>query len=654
MKLFCPSCGAALEFRYDDSFVRVCPACRSAIVRSDRGIDSFGQFADLPPAGSGLSLGDSGRFQGSSFLLEGRASYRHVAGGTWEEWYLKLSDGRWAWLSQAAGEWVITFPSAAGDALPTYERLAPGAQVAVGGPPPRILTVGECNQAALIGAEGELPFTFTPGAQHRYADLSDGEGRFATLDYDEPGHDGAATLYLGRRVTLSGLGLVARVIDAPEQPSRAGRRLGCPHCGGSLTLRVPDKSLCVTCEYCGSLLDCEGDLAILSTQAERAPASPIALGAAATFEGTRYVVSGRLRREASYDEGSTFAWDEYLLYAPAAGYRWLSCARGHYTFMSPLPAGAVKDANANQVTCDGTRFRLFDRAEAEVRGVWGEFYWKVQVGERVLARDFIAPPALLSSEQSERELHWTLGVYQSPAQIQAAFDMKELRDERSGVAANQPCPHRGAFGAVALLAVAFLLCTIIRVSLADARQVDAERFELDSSARVTRTADLGGLAAGHSLYVFFSREFELSGSKNVEVGLELPLQNSWAYFTVDLVHEASGELKSFGRELSHYSGTESGERWSEGGTQLSHVLGAGRSGRHLLRIEVQTPEASRRALSLVVTEDVFPWSHFTTALLALAIPSALLLFYRWMFERARWSESDYAPAHYGSSGGNDD
>ena len=30
MKVGCPSCGAEVEFRYDDSFVRVCGHCRSA------------------------------------------------------------------------------------------------------------------------------------------------------------------------------------------------------------------------------------------------------------------------------------------------------------------------------------------------------------------------------------------------------------------------------------------------------------------------------------------------------------------------------------------------------------------------------------------------------------------------------------------------
>ena len=47
MKAACPSCGADIEFRYDDSFVRVCDYCRTAVLRTDRGLDTLGKFADL-------------------------------------------------------------------------------------------------------------------------------------------------------------------------------------------------------------------------------------------------------------------------------------------------------------------------------------------------------------------------------------------------------------------------------------------------------------------------------------------------------------------------------------------------------------------------------------------------------------------------------
>ena len=86
----CPTCGAEVEFRYDDSFVRVCGHCRSAVVRTDRGVETLGRFADLMPIASPLRLFAEGRYGSSGFLLIGMAQLRHAAGGVWQEWYARL------------------------------------------------------------------------------------------------------------------------------------------------------------------------------------------------------------------------------------------------------------------------------------------------------------------------------------------------------------------------------------------------------------------------------------------------------------------------------------------------------------------------------------------------------------------------------------
>ena len=104
----CPTCGAEVEFRFDDSFVRVCSHCRSAVVRTDRGVDTLGRFADLVPIASPLSLFAEGRYGTAGFLLIGMAQLRHPAGGVWQEWYAKLDGGQWAWLTEAQGRLSFT------------------------------------------------------------------------------------------------------------------------------------------------------------------------------------------------------------------------------------------------------------------------------------------------------------------------------------------------------------------------------------------------------------------------------------------------------------------------------------------------------------------------------------------------------------------
>ena len=101
MNVGCPTCGADVEFRFDDSFVRICGSCRSAVLRTDRGVETLGKLADLVPIQSPLKLFAEGRFGSTTFLLVGMAQLRHAAGGIWQEWYAKLDGGQWAWLSEA-------------------------------------------------------------------------------------------------------------------------------------------------------------------------------------------------------------------------------------------------------------------------------------------------------------------------------------------------------------------------------------------------------------------------------------------------------------------------------------------------------------------------------------------------------------------------
>ena len=96
MKTACPSCGAEIEFRYDDSFVRVCSYCRAAVARTDRGVESLGKVADLVPMESPLRLFADGQLGSQTFILVGMAQLRHAAGGLTQEWYAKFTRPRGA------------------------------------------------------------------------------------------------------------------------------------------------------------------------------------------------------------------------------------------------------------------------------------------------------------------------------------------------------------------------------------------------------------------------------------------------------------------------------------------------------------------------------------------------------------------------------
>ena len=56
----CPSCGSPIEFQAGSTIVLVCPFCRSAVARTDRGLEDLGKVAEIADSESPLKLGLKG------------------------------------------------------------------------------------------------------------------------------------------------------------------------------------------------------------------------------------------------------------------------------------------------------------------------------------------------------------------------------------------------------------------------------------------------------------------------------------------------------------------------------------------------------------------------------------------------------------------
>ncbi|MDQ3089155.1 MAG: DUF4178 domain-containing protein, partial [Acidobacteriota bacterium] len=58
----CPSCAAPIEFKSGSTIVLVCPFCRSAVARTDRGLNDLGKVAEIVESESPLKIGLRGEF----------------------------------------------------------------------------------------------------------------------------------------------------------------------------------------------------------------------------------------------------------------------------------------------------------------------------------------------------------------------------------------------------------------------------------------------------------------------------------------------------------------------------------------------------------------------------------------------------------------
>src|SRR5215207_8791431 len=76
-------------------------------------------------------------------------------------------------------------------------------------------------------------------------------------------------------------------------------------------------------------------------------------------------------------EGVRYFWQEYLLYEPAVGFRWLVESDGHWSYVTPVPPGEVSESGP-RATHGGRSFKMFQDAVARVEYVEGEFYWRVE------------------------------------------------------------------------------------------------------------------------------------------------------------------------------------------------------------------------------------------------------------------------------------
>ena len=658
MIVSCPTCGAPVEFRYDDSFVRACDHCRAAVVRGDRGAETLGQFADLMPVASALQLFAEGRDGTTSILLIGMAQLRHAAGGVWQEWYAKLDGGKWAWISEAQGRLYLTFERDEVSA-PSIAALAPGTQVALAG---SSFTVAERGTATYVSARGEIPYRLVPGSTFQFADLSDGRGGFATIDYGDGSE--LPVIYIGMQVTPHGLGFTGGEPPAATAPV-AGARLACPQCNGPLELRAPDQTLRIACPYCNSLVSVEGGaLSIIARQAS-VPHPVLALGSKGRFVDGELTVIGYVARSAYLDE-TWWPFEEYLLHAPSVGFRWLVCSDGHWSYVQPVATGAVELAPGP--IYDGVAFRAFQRSALRVDSVLGEFYWRVEVGERVRGEDYIAPPAMLSREVTASEQNWSLSSYLTRREVAAAFGVPLALPPPVGVAPNQPYP--AGIGKVFALAIV-ALCALGIGKCASSPGSEKLRQQFTIPMTSTRTAPAvdptlgrapplpstaadpagGGDAADPNASAMFSSKFTLDGGRNVAFELSAGVSNNWLYAVIDLINDDTGDVVSFDKSIEYYAGNDADDgAWSEGTTTASEVLGPVPPGNYLLRVEGQHGGAGAVELTVVVRQGVFRAMWFVLCLGVLVVVFGIAGLRASGVHRRRWRNSNLRA----TGGGGDD
>lgn len=420
----------------------------------------------------------------------------------------------------------------------------------------------------------------------------------------------------------------------PRAP--AIRRFDCPHCGGQIDLRAAGHTLTAVCAHCASVIDTsDARLKIVQKANEKIRKTFLEIGQRGTLKGVTWEVIGYAQKA---DNTGQYKWDEYLLFNPYQGFRFLVQMDGHWNFVKVIKEDIPKYGFNTTVWHGDDKFKPFLADRPVVRYVKGEFYWRVKKGDTARTEDYVCPPYLLSFEYADEDITVAMAEYTEPDVIEAAFAPKYAMPKKRGVGANQPPPYR--LGAYFKAAALFLLLAVI---VHGANMALSAREMVSYVSRTLAPAERGA--------DFVTDPFLIPAQSNVEIYAHAPVSNSWAEIEVSLVNEKTKESFDMRIPIEYYFGHDSEGSWSEGGTSNTEYFSMVPPGSYRLVYSADT-EYLRRGLNhdirLTAKRDVPSWGNFWfTVVLMLVWPM-----WAWIcvgsFESHRWQNSDFPP------GGSDD
>ena len=408
------------------------------------------------------------------------------------------------------------------------------------------------------------------------------------------------------------------------------KALLCPHCGGPVERRGFGHTLTVVCPQCLSVLDASEPLLQVLQEVEAAQSRRtllIPLGTRGNFRGTAWELIGFQTRAADDDE-----WEEYLLFNPYHGFRYLTHYDGHWNFVTPLEAlpGSRDPRGRAPVTYEGRVYRRFSGGQATTTFVLGEFPWRVKMGDQVYTQDYIDPPSVLSAEMTNDEITWSKGDYVPGAEIWKAFQLPGRPPQPRGVYLNQTSPHSTQSGSIW---ATFGLMLLILVGLALFFATFSQREVV-----LRETHHFSSLAQGEPSFV--TPVFDLTGrTATLEVAVHTDLDQDWSYFNFALINDQSGEAFDFGREVSYYHDSDD----TEGSRDASVLIPSVPPGRYYLRVEPEMDSGHSMAYDLTLRHDVPSYAWFWIAAGLLLIPPVVHTMRARGFETQRWMNSDRSP-----------
>lgn len=407
----------------------------------------------------------------------------------------------------------------------------------------------------------------------------------------------------------------------PLTPMGGVKAFDCGNCGGQVKLLAPGQSLAAACSHCGAVTDLmDENLRIISRAHAQVDHQPLfEIGSKATFEGKSWVLIGFMVRIAQEWD---FQWEEYLLFNPYYGFRFLANAGGHWSWIRMVQDMPLSQQTSYRINYRKQHFRKMIESTVQLRLVLGEFYWQAKVGDVASTVDYIAPPSMLSCELEDGGIIWSAGEYVEPAVVAAAFGVdRSILPKKVSVGANQPNPHKKNLKWILPVWLISLLATVIMGLVFVNRSPQALLLDVNYNYPLLEDT--------------VSKEFIVgNGVQNIEV--EVLVGNDFSNHWVEL----SGILHNITNNVNYevlvpvefYEGNDDGY-WSEGSRNASMVLNEIPEGKYELVSSLMSDTTG--IAKIKVWRGVPVFSNWIWILLFLSIIPVYLIIRSSTFEKKR-------------------
>jgi len=331
------------------------------------------------------------------------------------------------------------------------------------------------------------------------------------------------------------------------------RAVTCPSCGGSIEIRAAGYTVTLGCRYCGSVLDvAHEDVRLIKAYRRAVKNFAIAPGARGTLFDVEWEVIGALRRR-SAESGD---WQEFLLFNPYSGYRWLVLAGGEWQFGTMLLDRP--ENGPRSVSWRGGDYVRGDSETATTVTVLGEFYWKIARGDEARATAYTRGAEVLSCESTADETNWTQLIPLDDSAVSAAFAV-----ERKFVGAPQRRARRNDTDDLPMMFL-FALIALLAVGLVQ-ELVSRPRVCTESTSEIivgapSFTTRIGTLEVRRA-YQFVTISAISSNINNRWIDLDYSLVNRQTQQSID----------AYGL-IEYYTGTDSDGPWTEGSTSAETLI----------------------------------------------------------------------------------